>query len=131
MDFFNSLDNTQKIILGVALVTLIIAAVFFFCTRGRKNETMKSPSTPDKQPESQPQPQPPKPPRQSAEDKALVMFFAPWCGHCQNMAPVWDEFTQNFDGYGGVKILKINGQENPQLTQLHGIEGFPYVKYCP
>ncbi len=132
MDFLNSMDDTQKIVIGVALATLIIAVVYFFYSRGKKEESITIQR--QSEPEPQPQPEPAqKPPRlgKEASDKVLVMFFAPWCGHCKNMAPAWDEFTQNFDGYGGVKILKINGEEDPQLTQLHGVGGFPSVKYCP
>nr|QBK87257.1 MAG: thioredoxin [Marseillevirus LCMAC201] len=123
MDFLDSMDNTQKIVLGIAVVTLVIAVVYFFCKK--KDERMVAVNQPEpKQEEAQPQ-------KLDEEDKVLVMFFAPWCGHCQNMSPAWDEFTQNFDGYNGIKILKINGEENQQLSQLHDIKGFPVIKYCP
>lgn len=125
MDFLNNLDNNQKIILGLAVVTLVIALVFFF---SGKSETMQH-SKPQPQQEYVPE-EPQETPIDDGPEKVLVMFSMPGCGHCQNMAPAWQEFQQNFDGYNGVRVIQINGQENQQLCQIHGVSGFPTVKLC-
>uniref|UniRef100_A0A0G4HMG5 Thioredoxin domain-containing protein n=1 Tax=Chromera velia CCMP2878 TaxID=1169474 RepID=A0A0G4HMG5_9ALVE len=31
---------------------------------------------------------------ETAEDFWFIKFFAPWCGHCQKMAPAWDELAR-------------------------------------
>ena len=128
MDFFNNMDNSQKIIIGIAVVTLVLAVVLFF---SGKNENMahNAPKAPQ-QPMQQPEPQHLQETPVDDSEKVLVMFFAPWCGHCKTMAPAWEEFTQNFDGYNGVKIVKVDGQENSQLAQLHDVGGFPTIKLC-
>ena len=131
MDFFNNMDNTQKIVLGVALVTLVVAVALFFYNTKKEVMSHKSKQEDTEQKEKT-QPLPARNSQKApSSSSVLVMFFAPWCGHCKNMEPVWEELMQNFDGYNGVKILKVNGQENSDLAQLHQIQGFPTIKYCP
>lgn len=60
----------------------------------------------------------------------LVDFWAPWCGPCKAIAPVLEEISDQLDGK--LKIVKLNTDENPQVTQRYGITGIPtmnvYVK---
>ncbi|MBW8173026.1 thioredoxin [Ornithinimicrobium sp. Arc0846-15] len=60
----------------------------------------------------------------------LVDFWAPWCGPCKAIAPVLEEISDQLDGK--LKIVKLNTDENPQITQRYGITGIPtmnvYVK---
>jgi protein disulfide-isomerase A6 len=59
----------------------------------------------------------------------LVEFFAPWCGHCKNLAPVYEELAQTFAFSDKVQIAKVDADEHRELGKTYKIQGFPTIKY--
>ncbi|KAJ5101806.1 Protein disulfide-isomerase tigA [Penicillium alfredii] len=61
---------------------------------------------------------------------ALVEFFAPWCGHCKNLAPVYEELGQAF-AFAGDKVTvgKVDADANRDLGKRFGVQGFPTLKW--
>lgn len=55
----------------------------------------------------------------------LVDFFATWCGPCRILAPTIEELSENYSE--GVKIAKIDIDENEELAILHNIQAVPTI----
>jgi len=53
----------------------------------------------------------------------VVDFWAPWCGPCLMMAPVFESLAEEYDGR--VTFVKMNCDENPAIPARLGIRGIP------
>lgn len=52
----------------------------------------------------------------------LVDFYADWCGPCRMMSPVLEQVSESIKE---VKIVKVNTDENQQLSVKFGISSIP------
>ncbi|KAF2156662.1 putative disulfide isomerase [Myriangium duriaei CBS 260.36] len=61
---------------------------------------------------------------------ALVEFFAPWCGHCKTLAPIYEELGLAFEHVKDkVSIAKVDADANRDLGSRFGVQGFPTLKW--
>jgi protein disulfide-isomerase A1 len=66
---------------------------------------------------------------QVAHDKTktvLVEFYAPWCGHCKQLAPIYDQLAENFKAKTDYVIAKMDSTVN-ELEEIK-IQSFPTIK---
>ncbi|XP_055549541.1 protein disulfide-isomerase A5 [Wyeomyia smithii] len=64
------------------------------------------------------------------EDRLLVMFYAPWCGHCKRMKPEFAETANllvktNVSG----KVAAVDCTEQTKTAEKFEIQGFPTLKF--
>lgn len=64
-----------------------------------------------------------------SSDHWMVEFYAPWCGHCKNLAPEWE--TAAKDLKGKVKFGAVDATAHNTLASTYGVKGYPSIKLFP
>jgi thioredoxin 1 len=55
----------------------------------------------------------------------LVDFWAEWCGPCQQMLPILDQFSGDMEGK--MTVGKVNVDENPELAGQFRVMSIPTI----
>jgi len=61
----------------------------------------------------------------------LVAFVAPWCGHCQKMAPEYSKAALGLYPLVPTYAVDCDAEKNKRLCAEQGVKGFPTVKLFP
>lgn len=57
--------------------------------------------------------------------KHFIKFYAPWCGHCQRLAPTWEELAKTYETKSSVSISKIDCTQYRSICQDFEVKGYP------
>eukprot|EP01121_Diplochlamys_sp_Union-15-3_P009074 TRINITY_DN244_c0_g1_i3.p1 TRINITY_DN244_c0_g1~~TRINITY_DN244_c0_g1_i3.p1 ORF type:complete len:481 (+),score=137.42 TRINITY_DN244_c0_g1_i3:81-1523(+) len=64
----------------------------------------------------------------SDKNDVFIEFYAPWCGHCKHLAPVWEQLGEKFESIPNVVIAKIDATANGFPSNLP-VRGFPTLLF--
>lgn len=61
---------------------------------------------------------------------AVVEFYAPWCGYCQDFAPIYEEAAKKIKEVNDtILVAKLNADEFDEVAESYDIEGLPTIKW--
>merc|ERR1719198_377499 len=61
------------------------------------------------------------------EKDVLVEFYAPWCGHCKKLEPIYKDVAKKLESVPSLVIAKIDAVAND--VEGVDIEGYPTIKF--
>jgi len=64
-------------------------------------------------------------------ETSMVAFVAPWCGHCQRMAPEYSKAALGLYPLIPTYAVDCDDDGNKRLCAEQGVQGFPTVKLFP
>jgi protein disulfide-isomerase-like protein len=61
-----------------------------------------------------------------SQDAWMVLFYAPWCGHCKAIFPEWKKMAEAV--HPSIKVAQVNADEHKELGGQYNVQGFPTIK---
>jgi len=61
----------------------------------------------------------------------FVEFYAPWCGHCKRLTPIWEKLSSVFRADSNIVIASLDADAHKDIGSRYEVSGFPTLIYFP
>jgi len=61
----------------------------------------------------------------------IINYFAPWCGHCQQLAPEWTTVAKSLSALSFVNVASVNCQIEVSLCSSQRVLSYPDIRLYP
>merc|ERR1712166_89378 len=58
-------------------------------------------------------------------------FYAPWCGHCKRIAPIWDELAEAKGDDINIVSIDCTNDVNREMCKKFEVKGYPTLLFFP
>jgi len=127
----NKIEIALWVVLGVFIVAVIIMAVFY-PNRFRRMDNkenfnnldalMETPASTNDSGDDDPKTV------FSSTKPTMVLFYAPWCGHCKSMKPDYERLRKKYMKNPNKNVVMINCDDHKEFASKAGIQGFPTLR---
>lgn len=64
-----------------------------------------------------------------SKEPFFIKFYAPWCGHCKKLAPIWIDLATEMKGT--IKVAEADCTVHSKVCSRYGVSGYPTIKFFP
>ncbi|XP_063308027.1 protein disulfide-isomerase A4 isoform X2 [Pelobates fuscus] len=66
-----------------------------------------------------------------SKSDVLIEFYAPWCGHCKSLEPIYNDLGKKYKSQKNIVIAKMDATANDIPNDKYKAEGFPTIYFAP
>jgi len=127
----NKIQIALWVVLGVFIVAVIIMAVFYPSRFSRMDSQesfenldalMENPASVNDSGDDDPKTV------FSSTKPTMVLFYAPWCGHCKSMKPEYERLREKYKKNPNKNVVMINCDDHKEFASKAGVQGFPTLR---